>query len=165
MKSALKKVDSSLKASSLIMPSVIFMTMIDKVAKYEERLRGSNAFAITTVLDSHFKLKYILMCNHKKLKANILHELHEVQDEGNQAIQHITKRIESDIIASNIFKGNSNKILYRVGSMKKPTTACPTSYLDKGYTYFQEANVESYWLSGISKDFYPRQTLSLHVCN
>ena len=47
------------------------MTTTDKLAKYEERLQGSNAFAMATVLDPQLKLNYILACDHENLKVDI----------------------------------------------------------------------------------------------
>ena len=35
------------------------MAMTNKLAKYEERLQGSNEFAIATILDPQLQLKYI----------------------------------------------------------------------------------------------------------
>ena len=59
------------------------MAMTDKLAKYEERLQGSNAFAMATILDPKLKLNYIPMCDHENLKADICQALQETQDEGN----------------------------------------------------------------------------------
>ena len=47
------------------------MAMTDKLEKYEERLQGSNAFAMATVLDPQLKLNYIPTCDHENLKAVI----------------------------------------------------------------------------------------------
>ena len=58
------------------------MAMTDKLAKYEERLQGSNAFATATILDPKLKLNYIPMCDHENLKADICQALQETQDEG-----------------------------------------------------------------------------------
>ena len=64
------------------------MTMTDKLAKYEERLQGSNVFAMATILDPQLKLNYIPACDHENLKADICKALKEVQDEGNQDSLH-----------------------------------------------------------------------------
>ena len=89
--------------------------MTNKLAKYEERFPGSNAFAMGTILDVQLKLNYIPMCDHENLKADICQALQEVQDEGNQAILHCNETIDSDLISKDILKGNGNKILSRVG--------------------------------------------------
>ena len=85
--------------------SIIFacMSMTEKLAKYVERLQGSNAFVMATILNPQLKLNYILMCDHESLKADIYQALQEVQDEGNQAILHSIETIESDLISSNLF--------------------------------------------------------------
>ena len=102
--------------------SIIFacMAMTNKLAKYEERLQGSNIFAMATILDLQLKLNSIPTCNHENLKADICKALKEVQDEGNRAILYIIETIESDLVSSDILKGNGNKILSRVGRMTKP---------------------------------------------
>ena len=80
------------------------MAMTDKLAKYEERLQGSNAFAMATVLDPQLKLNYIPACDHENLKVDICKALQEVQDEGNQAILHRIETIESDLVSLDILK-------------------------------------------------------------
>ena len=62
---------------------MLLMAMTNKLAKYVERLQGSNAFAMASVLDPQLKLNYIPMCDHENLKADIYQALQEVQDEGN----------------------------------------------------------------------------------
>ena len=103
------------------------MAMTDKLAKYEECLQGSNAFAMATILHPQLKLNYIPACDHENLEADIYKALQEVQDEGNQAILHSIETIESDLVSSHILKGNGNKILSRVGRMTKPAAMRPIS--------------------------------------
>ena len=70
---------------------------------------------MATILDPQLKLNYISACDHENLKANICKALKEVHDEGNQDILHSIETIGSDLVSSNILKGNGNKILFRVG--------------------------------------------------
>ena len=125
---------------NLIISTCIAMT--DKLAKYEERLQGSNMFAIATELDPQLKLNYIPACDHENLKANICKALQEGQDEGNQAILHSIEKIDSDLVSSDILKGNGNKILSRVGRMTKPVAMHPISYIHELHAYLQQATVE-----------------------
>ena len=118
------------------------MALIDKLAKYEERLKGSNVFDIATLLDVQLKLNYIPLRDHEKLNANIHHALQEVQDESNQAILLSIERIQSNLISSDILKGNGNKIISRVDRMTKPATTHPTSYIDELYAYLQQVIME-----------------------
>ena len=118
------------------------MAMTDKLAKYEERLQGSNAFAIATVLDLQLKLNYIPACNQENLKVDICKALQEVQDEGNQAILHSIETIEPNLVSSDILKGSGNKILSRVGRMTKPAAMRPISYIHELHAYLQQATVE-----------------------
>ena len=89
--------------------------MTNKLTKYEESLQDRNAFAMATVLDLQLKLNYIPMCDHENLQVDICQALQEVQDEDNQAILHSIETIESDLFSSDIFQGNGNKIISRVG--------------------------------------------------
>ena len=70
---------------------------------------------MATILDPQLKLNYIPACDHENLKVDICKALKEVQDEGNQDILHSIETIGSDLVSSNILKGNGNKILFRVG--------------------------------------------------
>ena len=103
------------------------MAMTYKLTKYEERLQGSNVLAMATILDPQLKLNYIPMYDHENLKVDIFQALQEVQDDGNQAILHSIETIESDLISSNILKGNGNKILFIVGRMTKLSATRLTS--------------------------------------
>ena len=135
------------------------MAMTDKLAKYEERLHGSNAFAMATVLDPKLKLNYIPMCDHENLKVDICQALQETQDEGNQANLHGIETIQSDLISSNILKGNGNKILSRVGRMTKPTATHPMSYINELQAYLQQATMEEdalTWWKVASYRVYPK---------
>ena len=118
------------------------MAMIDKLAKYDERLEGSNAFSMTTILDPQLKLNYIPACDHENLKVDICKALQEVQDEGNQAILQNIETIESDLVSLDILKGNGNKILSIVGQMTKPADMHPISYIHELHAYLQQATVE-----------------------
>ena len=118
------------------------MAMTDKLAKYEERLQGSNAFAKAIVLDLHLQLNYIPTCDHENLKADICKALQEGQDEGNQAILHSIEKIESYLVSSDILKGNGNKILSGVGRMTKLAATRPTSYINELHAYLQQATME-----------------------
>ena len=118
------------------------MAMTDKLAKYERRLQGSNVFAMATILDPQLKLNYIPACDHENLKADICEALKEVQDEGNRDILHSTETIGSDLVSSDILKGNGNKILARVGQMTKPAAVHPISYIHELHAYLQQATVE-----------------------
>ena len=76
------------------------------------------------------------------MKADIRKALQEVQDEGNQAILHSIETIESDLVSSDILKGNGNKILSRVGQMKKHVTMRPLSYIHELHAYLKQATME-----------------------
>ena len=65
-----------------------------------------------------------------------------MQDEGNQAILHSIEIIESDLVSSDILKGNGNKILSRVGRMTKLAAMRPISYIHELHAYLQQATVE-----------------------
>ena len=135
------------------------MAMIDKLAKYEERLQGSNAFTMAIVLHPQLKLNYIPACDHENLKANICKALQEVQDEGNQVILHSIETIESDLVFSYILKGNGNKILSRVGRMTKPSTMPPISYIHELHAYLQQETMEEdalTWWKVVGYQAYPK---------
>ena len=135
------------------------MAMTDKLAKYEERLQGSNAFTMATILDPQLKLNYIPACDHESLKADICKALQEVRDEGNQAILHSIETIESNLVSSDILKGNGNKILTRVDRMTKPTAMRPISYIHELHAYLQQATVEEdalTWWKVVGYRAYPK---------
>ena len=145
--------------------------MIDQSTKYEERLQGSSAFAMATLLDPQLKLNYIPACDHENLKADICKALQEVQDEGNQAILHNIETIESDLVSSYILKGNGNKILSRVGRMTKPAAMRPISYIHELHAYLQQATVEEdalTWWKASGYRAYPKIAIlaknSLSIC-
>ena len=135
------------------------MTMTDKLAKYEESLQGSNVFAMAKVLDRQLKLNYIPMCDHENLKADICQALQEVSYKGNQDILHSIEKIESDLISSDILKGNGNKILSRVGLMTKHSATRPTSYINELHAYLQQEIMEEdslTWWKVASYGAYPK---------
>ena len=65
-----------------------------------------------------------------------------MQDEGNQAILHSIETIESDLVSSDILKGNGNKILSRVCRMTKSVAMRPIAYIHELHAYLQQATVE-----------------------
>ena len=58
------------------------MVMMDELTNDKERLHGRNVVAMAIVLDPQMKFDIILVGNHKKLKAIVLHALQEVQNES-----------------------------------------------------------------------------------
>ena len=97
---------------------------------------------MATILDVQLKLNYIPACDHENLKVDIYKALQEVQDEDNQAILHNIETIESDLVSSDILKGNGNKILSRVGRRTKPGVKRPISYIHELRAYLQQATME-----------------------